>query len=209
MKLNISLFGASGKMGQAILHAVSKNPLFQIVALENCAVAIDFSHKDATLSQMNAAAKLSKPIVIGTTGLSPETFESIKKTAEIIPILYASNFSLGMSLCLDAVKRFGTALFGNCSVDIVETHHIHKKDSPSGTALSLAQTIPSREKISIRSIRNAEEIGEHIVTFECAGERIEIKHQALSRDAFAQGALKSAQFLLGKPPGLYAFQDVL
>ena len=111
-------------------------------------------------------------------------------------------------------------LFGKCTIDIHEAHHVHKKDSPSGTALALAKALGGKavvenggtqrkkEEIFIHSVRSGETVGEHTVIFECEHERIEIKHTAHSRDAFAQGALIAAKFLVKQPPGLYTLKDI-
>jgi 4-hydroxy-tetrahydrodipicolinate reductase len=221
MSLAITVLGASGKMGKRILHLAQNDPDFSIVPeMAACHVAIDFTAPEATLKHLEAAMSAGKPVVIGTTGHLPDTKQAIAEAAQVIPILFSPNFSFGMALCLEAVAHFGRRLFGRCTIDIVETHHVEKKDRPSGTALALAhavgggkialepQQMRSPEEIVIHSIRTGQAVGEHTVIFETGGERIELKHTVHSRDAFAQGALMGAKFLSKQPPGLYALKDL-
>jgi 4-hydroxy-tetrahydrodipicolinate reductase len=199
-------------------------PLFSDLksALTRCDVAIDFTSHEATREHLEAAICAKKALVIGTTGHSPEEKKGIEEAAKVIPILFSPNFSFGIALCLEAAALLGKTLFGTCAIDIVETHHAHKKDRPSGTALALANAIGNakiilenggaharqKEEIVIHSIRSGDVIGEHSVIFECGHERIELKHTAHSRDAFALGALMGAKFLAKQPPGLYSLKDL-
>ena len=210
MTISLSVLGASGKMGSRIVKLAKEDPGFRIVGndLKTCDVAIDFTAPEATLSHLEAAMQSNKPLVIGTTGHTEEGTKAIAEAARIIPILHSPNFSFGAALCLDAAARFAQALGAKCRIEIMETHHIHKKDSPSGTALAFAAAASKGGKICIRSNRTGEVVGEHTIIFECASERIELKHTAHSRDAFAQGALLGAKFLAGKPAGLYSLKDL-
>lgn len=251
MVLNISILGASGKMGQRIAKLAQEDPRYKIVsgsirpnseshfshssadklaiplkttpeeAMSGCQVAIDFSSIHATKKHIETAHALKKGLVIGTTGLDKDALKAMEIAAREIPILYSPNFSLGIALCLDVLKKLGSSLFGDCYIDIVETHHIHKKDSPSGTALAMAKAIgkgeiasnksdPNRKKeqIVIHSIRSGDVIGEHTVIFECGHERIQLTHQAHTRDAFAKGALVAAEFIAQQAPGLYSIKDL-
>lgn len=171
-------------------------------------IFIDFTHAHATEANLATALKWKRPIVIGATGHPPEIEKAIANAAQTIPILAAPNFSLGMALCKKTAASLAHVLQDCARIEISETHHVHKKDSPSGTALALAAAIgfdPSR----IHSHRTGEVIGEHTIIFEFEGERIELKHEALSRDTFALGALRAAKFLVRQPPGLYTMSDVL
>ncbi len=251
MVLSISILGASGKMGQQIIKLAKSDPHYKIVcglvrpdgnprffsfiadklaiplkttaeeAMDGCEVAIDFSSAQITKEHIKTAHALKKGLVIGTTGLDKNVLRAMKLAAQEIPILYSPNFSLGMALCLEAVNKFASSLFGDCYIDIFETHHIHKKDSPSGTALALAKAIGkgtvafnqsdsnrNKEQIVIHSIRSGDVLGEHTIIFECGNERIQLTHQAHSRDAFAKGALLAATFLVEQPPGLYSIKDL-
>jgi 4-hydroxy-tetrahydrodipicolinate reductase len=241
----LSILGASGKMGRRILQLAQSDPEFQLIGgsvrkcegtpslipvfddpsavLAHCDVAIDFTSHEATEQHLQLALNSKKALVIGTTGHNLKQKKSIEDASQNIPILYSANFSFGIALCLEAVTRFGQALKRTCTIDIFETHHIHKKDTPSGTALTLAQALgkertirlshqsPSvscKDEIVIHSIRSGETVGEHLIVFEWGQERIELKHTAHSRDAFAEGALMGAKFLAKQPPGLYSLLDL-
>ncbi len=218
MTISLALLGSSGKMGQRILASAAKDPVWRVVAcpardkdqlteaLERCDVAIDFSSPEATQEHLAAVLAAKKPFVLGTTGHTPQQKEAIDAASKEIPILYSPNFSFGIALCLDAASRMASALPPSYTVKILETHHVHKKDSPSGTALALAKA--TGRDAPIHAQRTGEVIGEHTIVFESEEERIELKHTAHSRDAFAQGALLAAKFLLQKPPGLYTLQDL-
>lgn len=192
-------------------------------SLAECDVAIDFTHHLATLAHLDAAVRAGKPLVIGTTGHSEEERTGIVSASLKIPVLFSPNFSLGIALCLKAVATMGATLYGSSTIDIIETHHVHKKDSPSGTAWMLAHAIGNAktatpasgsaqprnpQEILLHAIRSGEVIGEHTVIFECGHERIELKHTAHSRDTFAHGALLAARFLIRQPPGLYSLRDL-
>jgi 4-hydroxy-tetrahydrodipicolinate reductase len=217
----LTILGASGKMGQRVLQLARSDPHFQIVNLHSeCDVAIDFTFPEGTLQHIKAATAAKKPLVIGTTGHSAEQKQAIVEAAKIIPVLHSPNFSFGMALCLETAANLGKVLFGKCTIDIHEAHHVHKKDSPSGTALALAKALGgkaivengngerNKEEILIHSVRSGETVGEHTMIFECEHERIEIKHTAHSRDAFAHGALIAAKFLVKQPPGLYNLKSL-
>ncbi|MES2121972.1 MAG: 4-hydroxy-tetrahydrodipicolinate reductase [Chlamydiota bacterium] len=235
MTIGIAVLGATGRVGSRILELAGSDPEISIRNLlsinditnnspliQGCDVAIDFTSAEATQGFLEEAVRASKPLVIGTTGHSEEAKRAIRASSEHIPILYSPNFSLGIALCLQTAAALGKALFGGCTIDIIETHHVHKKDSPSGTAIALADAIAqgkmvvasqsshprSKQEIVIHSIRSGEAIGEHLIVFEWGHERIELKHTAHSRDAFAHGALLGAKFLVKQPPGLYSLQDM-
>ena len=235
MPLALSILGATGKMGKCVLSLALKDPEWAVVgiaahqkssfagrSLEGIAVsssaqevllssevAIDFSVREAVSAHVLAARVAKKPLVIGTTGLLSEDLSCIESAAQDIPIVVSSNFSLGIALCLDLAATLGPILSAKSRIDIFETHHVHKKDKPSGTALALADAIgKGKEEIAIHSIRSGEIVGEHSLVFECGFERLEIKHTAHSREAFAQGALVAAKHLVGKPPGLYTLKSL-
>ncbi len=201
--LTLAILGASGKMGQRLTALISQDPSFLLTDLEQCQVIIDFSHASVTSEHLATAISLQKPLVLGTTGHTQEQREEIARAATVIPIFFSPNFALGVSLCLATVAKIAQELEPSCRISIFETHHVHKKDSPSGTAIQFAQQCKVHEGVAIHSIREGEVVGEHRIVFECNHETIEIKHQAHSRDAFALGALNAARFLCGKPPGIY------
>jgi 4-hydroxy-tetrahydrodipicolinate reductase len=203
---------SSPDRGKDLGELLSTNPLG--IPLESTSdeeikkadLIIDFSTASATSSIIRLAELHKKPLLIGTTGISSETELLIQKASQNIPILYSPNFSLGIAVCLEIVKTLAHSLQGT-TIEIEETHHSSKKDSPSGTALALSKAI-NRPDIAIRSIRSGEAVGEHRVIFTCEGERIELKHEAFSRDAFAKGALLAAKFLIKQQPGLYTIRDL-
>jgi 4-hydroxy-tetrahydrodipicolinate reductase len=130
-----------------------------------------------------------------------------------LPIVFASNFSVGVNVLFWLTRKAAELLERDFDPEIIETHHKMKKDAPSGTAKTLAEILKAEQKnqneIPIQSIREGEVVGEHTVIFSGLGERIELTHRAASREIFARGALRAANWIMGKPPGLYSMQDVL
>ena len=180
--------------------------------IKSCDVAIDFSAADAAANICSLAVAAKRPLVIGTTGHTADQKKCIESTAAMVPIVFASNFSIGVNVLFWLTGKATRLLGKNFSPEIVETHHVMKKDAPSGTAKTLAEIIKSKRdeaEIPIRSIREGEIVGEHTVTFSGPGERLELTHRAASRETFASGALAAAKWVIGKPPGLYSMQDVL
>lgn len=191
--------------------------------IEECDLLIDFSSAAIASHIAQSAAKHAKPLVIGTTGHSTETHLLFERASKQIPLFYSPNFSLGMALCVEASSFFARHLKGSCHVDILETHHTQKKDAPSGSALALAKSLDfggiypgtlvesprSKDAVAIHSLRRGDVVGVHEVIFECQGERLTLKHEAVSRETFAKGALKAAKFLAHSSPGLYTMKDLL
>lgn len=191
---------------------------------------IDFTLPENTLSNIQACIKSNKSIVIGTTGFSPEQQQVITDASSHIAILQASNMSIGVNLTLALLKQASSILGADVKVEIIETHHIHKKDSPSGTAITMGEVIANSnnkiledcmviddtEKLSTKtgsikftSIREGEVIGDHRVSFIMDDEVIEVSHRAINRNIFAKGAARAAIWLSDKEPGLYSMNDVL
>lgn len=199
MGIKIGLIGAQGRMGKAIaaLHPII--PITRSTPRLNldCDVLIDVSSHQALLENLSAR----KPIVIGTTG-HPNLIP-LEEAAKHFPIFYAANFSLGIALMNKLAAQISR--YFPSDVDLIETHHSEKKDSPSGTALHLVKNFSNAR---IHSIRSGKIIGEHTLIFNNAEERLTLSHQAHSRDAFARGALAAARFLIGKPPGLYGMDNL-
>ncbi|MFS8564579.1 MAG: 4-hydroxy-tetrahydrodipicolinate reductase [Rhabdochlamydiaceae bacterium] len=208
MVLKIIVIGSTGRLGTHIVNMAQKNIDFLMATLEEADVIIDASSPSACENNISKALTLHKPLIIGTTGHTQENLALIQQATQSIPLLFAPNFSLGMTVCLEAVSLFAEQLKGLCTIEITETHHMHKKDTPSGTALALSQAIDKKNPPPIHSIREGEIMGDHTVTFSCEGEKIEVKHQIHSREAFAIGALKAAQFIIHQNPGLYTMKDV-
>jgi 4-hydroxy-tetrahydrodipicolinate reductase len=220
--VRVALIGARGRMGQTIVDLAKDDPKIDIVAqcdlgdeigpaIKDCDVAIDFSQSGTIEEICSAISQHRKALVIGTTGHSTEQRQLIRKTAGSLPIVFASNFSVGVN-ALFALTRRAAEIFGSeFAPQIIETHHKMKKDAPSGTAKTLGEILKEalKSEIPIESIREGEVVGEHTVTFTGPGERIELTHRAGSRDIFARGALLAAQWIVGKPAGLYSMQDAL
>lgn len=202
------------------LGDVLGNPALNIEVTDNPEIIkgadalIEFTNPGATLEHLILALKHKKAVVIGTTGLSAAHLQKLKKASRKIPIVFSPNMSVGVNLVFRLVKESAQRLDQGYKVDIIEAHHIHKKDAPSGTAKRLVKLIkqtPSRknENIEIDSIREDEIVGEHQVRFSGAEDTIIIKHSAKTRDIFAQGALAAARFVAKQACGLYDMQDVI
>jgi len=222
--LRVLLIGAAGRMGKIVCNLASNDHEVEIVAqcdvgdaiepaMEHCDVAIDFSHADAIDEICRAALQHGKPLVIGTTGHSPEQRRTIERAARSLPLVFASNFSVGVNVLFSLTRKGAEVLGPDFHPEIIETHHKTKKDAPSGTAKTLAETLrtvlKSEAEIPVQSIRQGEVVGEHTVIFRGPSERLELTHRAASREIFAAGALRAAKWIMGKPPGLYTMQNVL
>lgn len=181
--------------------------------LEKTDILVEFSSPRATLNHLRVVEKLKKAMVIGTTGLSPDETKAIEEASKTSPILLSPNMSVGVNLLFSLVSEAARRLGKEYEVEIIDTHHRHKKDAPSGTAKHLADLVASARgdgsNIGVHSLRIGDVVGDHTVIFATLGERIEFTHRASSRETFALGALRAAQFLSGKPPRLYTMQDVL
>lgn len=251
--LNIGLCGASGKMGQEIIKSINANEAARLAAIVDKGelkkqsdeyvafrlddefmrasdVVIDFSSPAGTLSLLEVASKTPKPLVIGTTGLSDETLGIIKSLSEDMPILYATNMSLGVAV-LNRLAEIAARALSGFDIEIIEMHHRHKKDAPSGTALTLASSVAkarelelkdvmlcgrqglvgarSKDEIAVLSMRGGDIVGRHTVGFYNDGEFIELNHTATSRATFANGAVRAALWIADKPAGLYSIDDCL
>src|SRR6266446_7458574 len=222
--LRVLLVGAAGRMGKTIVDLARSDLKIQIVAqcdlgdargpaMTKCDVAIDFSHPNAIEGICCAALQHQLAVVIGTTGHSAEQQQIIQRAAKVLPIVFASNFSVGVNVLFWLTQKAAELLGRDFDPEIVETHHKMKKDAPSGTAKTLADVLETVQKIQseipIQSIREGEVVGEHTVIFSGPGERVELTHRAANREIFALGALRATKWIMGKPVGLYSMQDVL
>jgi 4-hydroxy-tetrahydrodipicolinate reductase len=199
--------------------------------LEKGDVLIDFTHHEASVEHIRRAVAAKKPMVIGTTGFTSDEAKTLRELAQQIPCVQAPNMSMGVNLMFKVVEDMARILGDAFDVEIIETHHHHKKDAPSGTAIRLAQNVAAAlgrdlekvgvyerhgiigerrpEEIGIQTIRGGDIVGEHSVLFAGVGERLELTHRAHSRDNFARGAVKAAMWVVKQPPGLYDMQHVL
>ncbi|MGY1409249.1 MULTISPECIES: 4-hydroxy-tetrahydrodipicolinate reductase [unclassified Luteimonas] len=231
--VRLLIHGASGRMGQALLRLAADLPNLQVVAAVQRRIgqrvvegvpyfasselggapafdaAIDFSLPDGFDPVLALCVARGAAFVSGTTGISDAQRDALRDASQAIPVLWASNFSLGVAVIEELVERSAAALPGwDC--DIVESHHTQKKDAPSGTALSLGEAAGrGGAQPRYASLRAGDIVGEHLVQFAAMGERIELVHRATSRDIFARGALHAASRLAGRDPGLYRVRDLL
>ena len=248
--INIALVGANGRMGQVICRMVAENENARIIygidinterrydfpvyesfdnAGEDCDVIVDFSHPSTLIKTITFATNNKKPIVICTTGISPEQMSALNEASKEIPVFFSANMSLGVNLIIELAKKATEVLSGSFDIEIIEKHHNQKIDAPSGTALAIADAInevsessneyiydrhSSRRKrgkheIGIHAVRGGTIVGEHDVIFAGPDEIIEIKHTAMSREIFASGAIRAAMFMIGKPCGRYSMSDII
>ena len=227
---SISLFGATGRMGQAIAAILERRDDARI-SEHRPDVFVDFTVPEALEKHLRAARSAKKPIVIGTTGLTAEHQRLLDEATAEIAVLQAANMSLGVHLLAHLVRETAGRLADDWDVEIVEMHHRHKVDAPSGTALLLGKAAAkgrgieldsasdrgrdgitgprSTGHIGFASLRGGSVAGDHQVIFAGAGERIELGHRAESREIFARGAVEAALWLAGKPAGRYHMADVL
>ena len=215
---------AQGKLGVALVGDLSQ-------VLDQFDVLIDFTHPSVTLKNLEICRRAGKAMVIGTTGFSPEEKQQLAAAAKEIPIVFAANFSVGVNLCLKLLDTAARVLGDEVDIEIIEAHHRHKVDAPSGTALRMGEVVAAalgrdlqkvavygregqtgareRETIGFATVRAGDVVGDHTVLFAADGERVEITHKASSRMTFAKGAVRAAQWLQGRSAGLYDMQDVL
>lgn len=199
-------------------------------ALAASDAALDFSHPAATAASLAACVAAGKPLLIGTTGLGADLDADLDRAARHIPLLVAANTSIGVALLVEASRRFAAALPQDFDVEILEAHHRHKKDAPSGTALALGQAVAEArgrdlDRVGVRNragagprqageigfavIRGGDIVGEHSVIFAGAGEQLVLTHRATDRAVFARGALEAVCWLARRAPGRYQMRDVL
>lgn len=194
-------------------------------------VVIDFTTRDATVAHARLARELGKALVVGTTGLEPEHEAVLHEAATKVPVVYAPNFSVGVNLLMSLVEKVASILDPSYDIEIVEMHHRHKVDSPSGTALGLGRAAAAGRQVALSDVwvkqrdgiigprkageigfatlRGGDVVGDHTVMFAAEGERVELTHKAQSRAVFAKGAVRAAGWAVGRKPGLYTMFDVL
>jgi len=252
--LNVGIYGATGRVGRlliqnlkndkeakvSVIH-VKKEIDFAIdkdiivtndikAMLENCDVVIDFTLPDGTEALLENALENPKPLVIATTGLSKHQLNLMTQASLKMPILYATNMSLGVAI-LNKLATLASKALNDFDIEIVEMHHRYKKDAPSGTAITLAQHAAkargldldkvrvsgrdgnigerSKDEIAVMALRGGDIVGRHTIGFYNDGEFVEINHTATSRDTFAKGAIKASKWLVGQKEGLYSITDCL
>lgn len=255
--VKVIVCGACGRMGRRIADILSEDGETELVGaieakghkdlgtevipgvkvtdslekiIDRAGVVIDFTNPQASLKNLEVAAKFKKAMVIGTTGHTEREKKLVAEKAKTIPLLMAPNMSLGVNLLFQVVDSVAKVL-KDYDAEIVEAHHNRKKDAPSGTAAKLEETIAEAldlnikeagvygrkgmvgprkpEEIGVHSVRAGDIVGEHTVIFAGPGERLELTHRAHSRDCFARGALEAAKWIVKQSPGFYDMQDLL
>jgi len=229
-------------MGKALVACLPQHPELELAgqvdqgddlakAVREGDVVIDFSSHTATAGIVALCAKHHKAVVIGTTGHSSEDRSHITGFSSQIPMVLSSNFSTGVNALFWLTRKAVEVLGPGFDVEVIEMHHRHKRDAPSGTARTLAEILAAvrkqqlekvarhgrsgivgertGEEIGIHSVRGGDVVGDHTVLFAGTGERVELTHKASSRETFANGALRAAQWVVSQKPGLYDMQDVL
>ena len=240
--IRIAVVGASGRMGQTIIEAIDQSDKVSLgvtldkgddlnAVIDQFDALIDFTRPEATLEYLNACQSSGKSMVIGTTGFSDDQLQAINDAASSMPIVFAPNMSVGVNLSLKLLDMAARVIGEDADIEIVEAHHRHKVDAPSGTALKMGEVVANalgrdlsecavygregieeprdRQTIGFSTIRGGDVVGEHTVSFFMEGERVEITHKASSRLTFANGAVRAASWLEGQSAGLYSMQDVL
>lgn len=234
--------GCKGRMGQAVVEAAAAHPGATVSAqidlgdslpeaLELADAVIDFTTHAFTAELVDACVAANKRLVIGTTGHDASGLERIRRAAGHIPVVHAPNFSIGVNTLFWLTRKAAEILGPDFDLEVVEMHHRHKVDAPSGTARRLAEILAearglswqddcrhgrqgitgarTAREIGMHALRGGDVVGDHTVVFAASGERVELAHKASSRQTFASGAVRAAVWLAAQPPGLYDMQDVL
>jgi 4-hydroxy-tetrahydrodipicolinate reductase len=234
--IKLGIAGVCGKMGKRIYELARQDKDFEIaLALERRGIPeigkelgkikissspdgmflidvfIDFTIAEASEASLDYVARYKKALVLGTTGLNDEQVKKVQEVSKVVPVVFSPNMSIGVNTLFSVLPELAKRLGPDYSIEIVEAHHKTKKDAPSGTAKKLAEVLTNAtgRDIPTHSVRLGDIIGDHTVIFCGNSERIEIKHQAHTRDLFVLGALKAAKWVADKPAGLYNMQDVL
>jgi 4-hydroxy-tetrahydrodipicolinate reductase len=234
--IKLGIAGVCGRMGRRIFELASSDKDFELtLALEKKGtpmigkelgklkissspdglflidVFVDFTTPEATEVNLDYVARYKKALVLGTTGLNEAQIKKVEEVARVVPVVFSPNMSVGVNILFAILPEIAKRLGPDYSIEIVEAHHKRKLDAPSGTAKKFGQILAdtTKREIPIHAIRLGDIVGDHTIIFCGNSERIEIKHQAHSRDLFALGALKAAKWVMGKPAGLYSMQDVL
>ena len=223
-KVRVAIAGA-GRMGQAIAALLQEHEQVSFCGMAgrdddldalvaSADVLIDFSLPDGTERLLEVVVAHRKPLVCGVSGLSDAQMAKLRQAAESIPVVYDRNMSQGVTVLNAVIRDVAAALGAEFAVRIEETHHIHKKDAPSGTALKLAETLAKARGISVDEVpceseRRGEVPGDHTISLRSENEVLTFKHSVTTRDVFADGAIRAALWVKDRPAGQYSMQDVL
>ncbi len=220
--IRLVVHGAAGRMGSRVCALARADSRFELVAaidqheqfetsIDRAAevdVIIDFSSDEGAGSAVRTATDHAAAVLIGTTGLSQQTLDITEVAARRIPVMVAPNMSRGVAVLTRLVVEAARLLGDEYDVNLIELHHIHKRDAPSGTALRIAEQMRREAGVElpadrIHAIRSGDIVGEHIIEFAASGERLSFRHVATDRDLFARGSLRLAAWLTGRAPGRY------
>lgn len=256
--IKLAVAGAVGRTGRCVVECAVRDDRFEVVAAlthancpscgtivqyadtpigvtsgldKNCDVLVDFTVAGGTIAWLHECLERGIPLVTGSTGHSPDQLAEIEAAASKIPIVKAANFSVGINLLLNLVGKVARELGDDYDIEIVEAHHRHKVDAPSGTALALlaelleatgrtkdADAVFGRQgqtgerpkgQIGVHAVRMGDIVGRHEIHFSGPGESLVLTHKAHSRDTFAAGAIRAVAWIIGKPPGLYTMRHVV
>jgi 4-hydroxy-tetrahydrodipicolinate reductase len=234
--IKLGIAGVCGKMGRRIYELASYDKDFEVaLGLEKKGtpligkdlgkikvssgadglflvdVFVDFTIPEASEANLDYVARYKKALVLGTTGMSEGQIKKVEEISNVVPVVFSPNMSVGVNVLFTMLPEIAKRLGPDYNIEIVEAHHQAKKDAPSGTAKKMAEVLRDavKKNIPTHSVRLGDIVGDHTVIFCGNSERIEIKHQAHTRDLFAIGALRAAKWVAGKPAGLYSMQDVL
>lgn len=235
----VGILGSTGRMGQAILAALEVNPRCRLSiagtrlnateVFQSSDVVIDFTTPDALISHAGFSHRFRKPLVIGTTGLTAEHDARLQETAKTVPLVVSPNMSIAVTLLASLAHQAAEILDESYDIEISELHHRHKKDAPSGTALMLGTAVSQGKGkllaalcspddrqgprpsgvIGFSSQRGGSVVGDHVVRFIGDEDMIELSHRGFSKNLYAKGALRAAEWVVTQKPGLYSMADVL
>ena len=242
MSINVCIPGISGKMGMEIAKLIlldksnielvagiarnqDKNSHIasfvnsEIIltdldqAISKCDVCIDFTRPEYSMEILNSCVRHNKKIVIGTTGYTEQQINNIYSASKKIPILKASNMSIGINLCIKLAEKISSSIGNQCDIDIIEHHHKHKADMPSGTSLAIEDAIKDNltveKDIKHHCLRVGNVVGDHAIKFTLENESIEISHRSFDRKIFAEGAILASKWISDKDKGFYNMNDAL
>jgi len=241
-QIQLLVTGCKGRMGQAIIEAAEQDPEAEVAAkidigdsladsIGKCDTVIDFTTHGFTPELVKACVENKVRMVIGTTGHTPDELQIIQDAAKELPVVFAPNFSVGVNTLFWLTQKAAEILGPAYDLEVVEMHHRHKTDAPSGTARRLAEILATARQVSyendtrhgrkgdvgartddeigVHAVRGGDVVGDHTVMYATSGERLELTHKASSRMTFASGAVRAAVWLQDKQAGLYDMQDVL
>lgn len=223
--LNIIIAGATGRFGQLLQTVAQADPTVEIAGLVSSqqplkacakpgAVVIEFATPAATVENANVAAASGMPMVIATTGLDVAAMRVVREASKHVPIVQTPNTSVAVTVLAQALRQIAPALGAGYRIAMDETHHVHKKDAPSGTALRLRQAIAEALRVPVETIpieahREGDVVGTHTILFRGNYDTLTITHKATDRRLFCEGAIAAAKWVATQQPGLYTMEDVL